>query len=92
VTNVKTVEGNCENRFGSVRFGSNDFRTIHFDVLRITFQNCIALYNVFTPTRNALDFKHASQLQGTHKYMKEYKHVYVAIGESVRFMALIHLL
>jgi len=29
------------------------------------------VFNVFTSTRKALDFKHSSQYQGTHKYMKE---------------------
>ena len=33
----------------------------------------------FTPTRNAPDFKHASQQQGTHKYMKVHEDIYVAI-------------
>jgi len=37
------------------------------------------LYNVFTPTRKALDFKQASQLQGIHKYMKEHEDVYLAV-------------
>jgi len=33
---------------------------------------------VFTRTRNALDFKHASQQQSAHKYMKVHEDIYVA--------------
>ena len=36
------------------------------------------VYKVFTPTRSALDFKHASQQQRTHKYMKVHEDIYVA--------------
>jgi len=38
----------------------------------------IILYNVFTPTRNALD----SSKQGTHKYMTEHEDTYVVVVEK----------
>jgi len=52
----------------------------------------MVLRNVFTPTRKALDIKHASRQQGIHKCMKEDEDVYMAVVESMRLMALIHLL
>jgi len=59
---------------------------------RLKFVCCIVLSNVFTPTRNALEFKHASQSPGIRKYMKEDGNTYMAVVESIRFMAQIHLL
>jgi len=52
----------------------------------------IVLCNVFTPTRKALDFKHASQQRVVHKYMKEDEDTYMAVVESIRLMAQIQLL
>jgi len=37
----------------------------------------LTLCKVFPPTRNALDFKHASQWQRTHKYMEVHVDIYV---------------
>jgi len=52
----------------------------------------IVLSNVFTPTRKALEFKHASQQHGIRKYMKEDEDTYMAVVESIHLMAQIHLL
>jgi len=38
-----------------------------------------------------LDIKHASQQEGKHKYMED-EDIYMAVVESTRLMALIHLL
>jgi len=43
-------------------------------------------------THNVLGFQHASQRQGTRNYMKEDEDIHVAVVESIRLMALIHLL
>ena len=46
-----------------------------------------------TRLRNsALDFKHASQLEGTHKSIKEDEDIYLAEVENIHLMVLIHLL
>jgi len=39
-----------------------------------------------------LDFKHASQQQEIHKYMKEHEDICMAVVEKICLMALIHLL
>jgi len=46
------------------------------------FINNNVLCKAFTPTRNALDFKNASQYQGKHKHMKEHEDIYVALVEK----------
>ena len=50
------------------------------------------LSNVFNPTRKSLAFRHASQKHGKRKYMKEDEDTYMAVVESIRMMAQIHLL
>jgi len=64
----------------------------NIQLIQCLFSLYFVLCDVFTRTRRALDFKHASQEHGIHKYMKEDEDTYMAIVESIRLMALIHLL
>ena len=43
----------------------------------------MVLINIFTPTRKRLEFKHASQLHGIRKYMKEDEDTYMAVAEGI---------
>jgi len=42
----------------------------------------VKLYNVFTPTRNAVDLSMHRSIRETHKYMKEHEDRYEAVIEN----------
>jgi len=67
-------------------------RLSHSSALVTIFLTDIVLSNVFNPTHKSLEFKHASQQHGKHKYMKEDEDRCMPVVESIRMMPQIHLL